>query len=307
MSNKKILFIIFLSIITKSALSYAATAWVAGAGEYFFAAGHSHTTSFSRDIIKESYKYRYLEEIIRKLEEKIEKTRAKFELPQYVRKQRIEIIQEKINSLKNRQNKLKKNFERSSSHVYLERGLNENYSLGLDGNLGLTEDFNNKKSNFSNLTIFAKRKIYQDKKWMISGEGGLNIEDAYSKYILPVARINMAYIKEYKSGRKLISSFSFSTGIDKVLNYIGAEACETLEFPSGYLISLSSYYQYKKHYNFGYKYYYKDQFIIAKKIQADRISPLKDATLSLGLYKDYFYKSRKHGSKGIYCGVWLRF
>ncbi len=306
MTNKKCFFI-FLVIISKACTSYAATAWVAQPGEWFFAGGISHPVSFSKEILVESYKYRYFQEIIIKLEKDIERIRTNFSLPKYVRIQRIEIIQEKIDSIKYRQNKLKKSFEKNSSHIYIERGGSDNYSFGLEANLGLTEDFDNNKSNFTNLTIFAKRKLYENKKWMISGDVGANIEDSHNKRILPLGRLNMAYVKGYQNGRKLISSVSFSTGLDSFFNYIASEAQETLEFPSGYLISLSSYYQYKKHYNFGYRYYYKDQFTVAKKIKAGSIAALKDATLSLGLYKDYFYKSRKQGSKGLYCGVWLRF
>ena len=301
---KKFFITIFLVSIHNIGAAHASTPWIPEEKGYFIGTGFSSAFSFSKDIVNESNKYRYLQQLITSLENNIENIRTNFVLPQNVRKQRIEAMSQKIESLKMRCEALKKQFMKESSKFYIEHSIYSDYSFGIAAEIGNSIDFDDRKSNFSNINIFSKKKLFQDQKWMISGELGLTIDKENEKTIYPGGRINMAYVKNYSSGRKLITEFMFFSSIGG-LPTIASSASEALEFSSGYFIQLSSYYQYNRSANLGYRYYYKDQFSVAKKIRNDRIPALNSSILSLGLYQDYFYKDRKPGSKGIYCGVWI--
>ncbi len=295
----------FCAILFVVQKTIAASAWLPKPSEYLVGISASEVTSYSKDTQIEVNKYAELEAKIAELylvRSNLIENNSKLA---YVTNQRVEIIDDKIASIRRRQEEIAKDFVKTSQNYYLERGIDLNNSMGFSANASSSMNFNGSSKRFLDLEIFGKRRLYESKKWIFSAEYGFKILDSHNNNIYPMIRVNGAYVKTTKAARKLITEVDIAT-IAVGHNYIESNVRQTLEFRSGYMLQLGTYYSYKENYNLGYRYFWRDQFIVAKKLSSDIIPiPGMDA-ISIGLYQDYFHKKRKQAGKGIFCGVWFR-
>jgi len=283
----------------------AGTAWLPDKNEHFLGFSYSRITGFDRDVLIEKQKYDRLQNEIHSLRLAKLQLIEKHKVPNVTIKSRVEIIDKKIESLENRKKLLRKDFGATSQNYYIERGINKNYSFGINASGGSSVGFLG-SSNFIEADIFLKRKIYKNKKWMISAELGPQFESC-SSVVHSLVRVNMARVKvSKKHQRKYITEMSVATRLNQLDDFIISEFRQTIEFKNGYSIQLGSYAKVNNKLHSGYRYYYKDQLIVAKAISSD-IIPLPDkTTISFGLYQEYFHKERKKAGNGFQFGIWVR-
>ncbi len=305
MAQAKLIRILTLFVLCFPQIAFGASAWLPKNGEYVIGISFSQLSSFSKEVEIEIDIYEKLEFRIAELylirSDLIEKI-SKYD---YVTNQKIEIIDKKIKSLRKRQEDITKDFVKNSQNYYFERGINSNNSMGFSATASSSIGFVGSSKKVLDLEIFGKRKLYENKQWIFSGEYGFRILNLRDNDIYPMLRLNSAHVKTTKFHRKLISEADISI-VATGNNHVESNIRQTIEFSSGYMLQVSTYYAYKENYNLNYRYFWRDQFTVAKKLSDDIISHFGLDTISVGLYQDYFHKKRKRSGNGIFCGVWFR-
>lgn len=292
---------VFFFLCASSAL--AATPWLPESGEYFLGLGASRTKSYTKFVAVERQQYQILQDEINHLLFEIDSINNDHSLPNYVKNQRSKALHKSVKSLKKKQRLMRTSFPGNSYGQYIERGLNENYSLGVTASYGQSRGFT-ENAEYVNASFFGKRKIFSDEKWMISSEIGGYIADFQSGVLRPFVGFNIANVYERDTGVKFINQVLLGYYFD-VETFYNYEVRSGLEYQD-YSLQLSTLFALNNNLISGYKHYAKDQLTVAKKISNDKISFFKDATLSFGLYNEYYQKNRKPMSRGFSMGIWFR-
>ena len=284
-----------------------ANAWITPEGDYNLGIQTSSASSILPGTIMDVDKYNKLSHDLANIKNNIDHISSNSsQLPKEVAEQRIDNLRKLYQNLELQRQNLNTKTNKYSSCFYLERGIGTSKSFGLRSNYTRTQNHVNSNENEMNLEVFYKKKWYQKRNWTITPEFGLSLEDQRKATFMPFFKINMAYVTKIKSDKKLISQMSFTNYFDNV-TYVNFSVSQTLEFANKISLQLLEFQSFNKNNFPAFRYYYKNQFSIAKQFPSCSIAFFEGSTISTGIYREYFGERRKASARGVFAGIWLKF
>lgn len=299
-------YIAFIAIVTLAQNSYSSSPWLPEEDHDSFSISFQNRVNFSPESMEIAKKYNNIKLRIAHLILEKSINDSDNNIPLDLRHNRSELLEKKIESLKNKEAKYMKSFSSNGLFLFFEKRINNLHSMGFYGKSDHLQDFNNKKTSINGGGLFIKRKLIENNKTMFSGELGLDIENISPRNnISPYYGFNLGRVKNFRNERKLITEYIFKNNLDEKLN-ISFQFRNGLEFKSGIILQLSTFHSYNQNYKHDNKFFSKDEIVFSYKTSGEKIFP-PNTIFSLSLYNDYIAENRIKIGSGLGMGIYMTF
>ncbi|MDX1923888.1 MAG: hypothetical protein SFT91_01450 [Rickettsiaceae bacterium] len=282
-----------------------ASPWTLNEGEYQISSCYSSIIHFSRHTKAEFARYKFraqeIDELLAQKSEILDRDRSP-NIPEDVRLSRAQILDKKIESLKFNLGKMRTTFQKSQSFSSFEKGLTGSMSAGVSFSIDRSLHTLPEIQEYSSMEFFARKQLYKSKKWAIAGKVGVLINNK-NDHIQNILGISIGRVNFFKKRIKLINTVNLTYLTDDKTNLLFTFS-KALEFiDHNIILSMDYTAAYNKNLDYQYRYYYKDQLTIAKKLGKHKILPANSVSISLGLYQEHFSKYKKITGRGIFFGI----
>lgn len=299
---QKLLILLFIFI---SASSHANSSWIPEIEKENISYNYSQITSYDNRIRQNIINSKFVDSLIEYYTLKKIDIQNNNSLPKYVKKQRAEIYDEKIQQLNNRKKNLKTNFFKDSNFFSFEKGIYKKFSIGFTGDIGRKNSLYSQKNSFNKFNLFSKYNFYNKNNRLLTFHSGFQVEDMNDHNLIPFIAISSAEVKDLKHERKSITELFFQYFIDRQKHFI-SKITQSLELKNGIILQISSYAEYNKNYQVADSYFYRDQINIAKKISSTILPIVNNSIINFGLFNDFYGSKRKIYGRGFSCGIWIQ-
>jgi hypothetical protein len=283
---------------------YASSPWVPEKNQVYISYNYSVATSFDKDIMHEYAKYRSQQYRIAHYNSILEGIKLDKKVTSEYKEAQIKYIEDRIGKAKNKISKIKKSISKDSHYTSYEQGLGNNFSVSINAAPYRNRDFDGRGYYGAAFEIAGKKLLYNKKSKAFAGTFGARLnDDAKSRFYVGIS-------SSFKGKIKLLKlKFTTETYVEYFLSKkesYRTGASETINFWDWFDIKISSFASRNDNLYESDKYYFKDDLTIAKSFSGGIFNFAETTTLNIGVFQEYFARSRKKSARGISCGVWFK-